>query len=87
MKCVKLFVILQMICSVSLGEGYASNAEAEVDAKRAALEALYKQAGIEKNLTDYVEKQIPDKYKPIIGNIATVTRVIVTQKVEYKWRF
>lgn len=87
MKSIKLFVILQMICSVSLGEGYASNAEAEVDAKRAAFEALYKQAGIEKNVTEYAEKQIPDKYKPMIGNIATVARVIVTQKVEYKWRF
>lgn len=87
MRLSSLFIIIQLLCSVSFGEGYASNAEAEVDARRAAFEALYKQAGIEKNLTEYAEKQIPDKYKPLIGNIATVARVIATQKVEYQWRF
>lgn len=80
-------MIIPFICSVSFGEGYESNADAEVDAKRAALEALYKQTGIEKNITEYAEKQIPDKYKPIVGKIVTIGRVIITQKVEYKWNF
>lgn len=87
MRLSSLFIIIQLLCSVSFGEGYASNAEAEVDAKRAAAEALYKQTGVEKSLTEYAEKRIPDKYKPIIGKVTTVVRVIVSQKVEYKWSF
>lgn len=66
---------------------YDSNYAAEVDAKQAILEATYKQSGAEKNITAYMERQIPDKYKPLISKVGSMASVIVNKKVEVKWSF
>jgi len=82
-----LFVLLILISNSSFGEGYSSNLEAEKDAIRSAAEACYKQTGIEKNLTEYAQRQIPNKYKPILSRATMFTRVLVSQKLEMKWTF
>jgi hypothetical protein len=82
-----LSIFCLMIYSQSFGIGYVTNAEAEQDAIRNAAEALYKQTGIEKNITEYTEKRIPNEYKPMISKVTIFTRALVTKKVEFKWSF
>ena len=66
---------------------YSSNRDAEEDAKKAMLEATYKQTGVENNINKYIENRIPKKQKEIAGRISIVVSTIITQKASYKWTF
>lgn len=65
----------------------ASNPKEE-DAKKAVLEAYYKQSGIEDNVNRFIEeKVIPPKHKEMLGRITIIVKTVVTQKVEATWTF
>lgn len=79
-----LFTLLILSSSVAT----AGDKGNEEDAKRAILEAFYKQSGIESNVNRFIEeKVIPPQHKEMLGRVAIVLRTVVTQKVEATWSF
>lgn len=66
---------------------YDSNLEAEIDAKKAAVEAAYRQSGIEDQVNRLVENRVPSEYKPLIAKTTMIARVLLEQKVELKWSY
>lgn len=78
-----IFTIFGSICSAA----HASNREAEETAIKKAIEAGYKQSGLEENINNIFERKVPKQYRDMAAKIAPIAKMVVNQEVEYKWEF
>lgn len=54
---------------------------------RKVSEAVVKQYNIDKNIELYIEKKVPKPYLDFAKKYGVWGRIIIEQKVEYRWEF
>ena len=77
----KLLVLKLILFTIS------SKANNEQEAIKKALDAGYKQSGLERNIQNIIDKKISKEQQKLLGNVGTVINILVTEKVELKWTF
>lgn len=79
----KLFgkIILFMIVS------FAAQADAYEDAIKTVGNVIYKEYGYEKNLNEYLQKQVPEDYKEFVNNWSVFAGMLVNKEVRLEWKF
>lgn len=80
MRLSKFVVIFSLLC----GEAQASSQD---EAIKTVMLASYKQSGMEEHVTKAIEKNVPKKYRTIIGHLGNIINIGINQKVELNWTF
>lgn len=52
-----------------------------------AVQAYSKQSGLDEKLDAYQRQLLSEPQRQLVGNAALVTRVVIEQRVTYKWEF
>jgi hypothetical protein len=79
MKCVAVVMILLVALT--------SRASAYDEAAKRAAQAAVIQWGIDKNLTRFIERNIPKEFIEYADDWAVVGKLLIDKRLEYKWEW
>lgn len=77
---------VNLICSILLLAAPAQAGAMEEGIKKAT-EAFIIQYGIDKHVENYIKDKVPKEYLEFAQQWSLIGKIIVEQKVEYKWTF
>ena len=75
-KCINLLLLPSVCFAGDLNEGVTKVSE-----------LIISEYHIDKNIEDYIRKNVPDKYINIATKYGGIAKIITDRKVEIKWNF
>lgn len=67
--------------------GLSGHTAEENEALRTAARAFYKQSGTERDVNDFVKREVPKGLQTVVGNAAWITKIVNERKIVYTWSF
>lgn len=76
-----------LLTTLSVNAEGSSQEDEYQQASKAVVEIYYKESGIEQQLKAYEKRYLSEDFRRLGGNVAVLTKIVMEQKIIFKWDF